>query len=235
MRQLRRYPEEPEYPAGQTMGSKEVRTGFCGHCMTQSRQRLLKQVSYEIEDTEGQMHGATYLLGVCSTCDRPLMYHVINDFVAGSSAWFQEADLVWPDPNKLHFSVPLQVRQCFSEAYPIIELNPSAFAGQVRRALEMICKEKGAGGKNLADQLEWLATQHMIPETLSKMTTSLRILGNAGVHVTDRKVSVEDAWAIDGFFRSLVEYLYVAPAKLQEFERRLQSPPTPPRGFTFNS
>lgn len=214
----------------------EFRKGFCGHCFTESRQKLEHVVHHEIEDTAGRTFDATYVMAVCLTCERPLIYHVIDATVEGSRNWFQEADLVWPDESKLHESVPTEVRECYSEAYPIVHLAPNAFAGQIRRAFEFICKDKGAPGKNLAQQVKWLGEQGMIPGSLAKMTASLRLLGNAGVHATDKKVTREDAWAIDGFFRSIVEYVYVAPAKLHEYEERLKRPPAVSvDGYTFKS
>ena len=192
--------------------------------MSESRQRLDHEVPYILEDTRGATYDATFVVAVCLACDRPLIYHIINDNVDGVQNWFQEAGLVWPDESRLHRSVPQAIRDCYSEAYPIIHLAPSAFAGQIRRALEFLCKDKGAAGRNLAQQVEWLATQQMIPGSLATMAASLRIFGNVAVHATEKKITREEAWALDGFFRSIVEYVYVAPAKLLEFEKRLTTP-----------
>jgi hypothetical protein len=42
-----------------------------------------------------------------------------------------------------------------------------------------------------------------------------------GAHATDEDLSQWDAELIDDFFRSVVEYVYVAPAKIRRMQRRL--------------
>ncbi len=57
---------------------------------------------------------------------------------------------------------------------------------------------------------------------LAEMTEILRMLGNMGVHSSDQEVKQEYATVIDEFFRAIVEYVYVAPAKVKDFQNRLK-------------
>jgi hypothetical protein len=43
-----------------------------------------------------------------------------------------------------------------------------------------------------------------------------------GAHAGDADLTVWDAELIDDFFRSVLEYVYVAPAKIRRMETRLK-------------
>jgi hypothetical protein len=50
--------------------------------------------------------------------------------------------------------------------------------------------------------------------------TLIRLVGNAGAHASGIKITVPQVWAIDDFIIAIIEYLYVAPAKIEEFKKR---------------
>lgn len=70
-------------------------------------------------------------------------------------------------------------------------------------------------------RLKSLAEKGEIPPVLVEVTNVLRTLGNSGAHNTEQKVTVPMTWQMDKFFRTLVEYVYVAPARLKEFQKSL--------------
>jgi hypothetical protein len=49
----------------------------------------------------------------------------------------------------------------------------------------------------------------------------LRIIGNVGAHAGKDSVHPLLANAMDEFFRAVVEYVYVAPKRLEEFQKRM--------------
>jgi hypothetical protein len=53
------------------------------------------------------------------------------------------------------------------------------------------------------------------------MSDALRIVGNMGSHDDEVAVPAEFVEAIDSFFRAIVEYVYVAPARVAEFNEKL--------------
>jgi hypothetical protein len=48
-------------------------------------------------------------------------------------------------------------------------------------------------------------------------------LGSMGAHAAEEELSVWDAELIDDFFRSIVDYVYIAPARIRRMELRLKS------------
>ena len=100
-------------------------------------------------------------------------------------------------------------------------LAPNAFAVQIRRALEALCEDRNADGRNLATQLGDLAKKNEIPSVLVELADTLRLVGNVGAHSGNQTVHQLQAYEIDEFFRVLIEYVYIAPNKLAAFRKRL--------------
>ena len=71
----------------------------------------------------------------------------------------------------------------------------------------------------LAERLKNLANSGRIPQTLAEMAQQLRLLRNLGAH--DDEVTEEDVPIILDFLEAILEYLYVAPAKIAAVQARL--------------
>ncbi|MDO8532482.1 MAG: DUF4145 domain-containing protein [Dehalococcoidia bacterium] len=183
-------------------------------------QRYLGE-SYSVDgNLIGDDTPSAYYVVVCETCGEILVYHAEFEFV--SEAEFAAATLLWPDPGILHGSVPQVVAGCYAEAQRIKHSAPNAFATQIRRALEAVCDDRKAKKGNLQKRLLDMANKGEIPPVLSKMTDVLRVLGNAGAHNITKGVKSIQVRGIEEFFRAVVEYVYVAPSKLKEFEETMR-------------
>lgn len=200
---------------------------FCPHCGNRAPQKLV--YSHRCSDIahcdgeDGEEEFAlpvAYYVAICETCDQLLLYYEAGDTPTDNK--FYTAGLSWPLHGGLHSSVPPSVAEIYAEASRIKQLAPNAFAGQIRRALEALCEDRGAKSGPLHQRLKDLAAHGEIPTLLAEMTDVLRLLGNVGVHATDQSVQASQVFAIDEFFRSVIEYVYVAPSKLSDFRKRLE-------------
>jgi hypothetical protein len=158
---------------------------------------------------------------VCETCDHVLLYENMGDQLGNSE--FESAELEYPKGGRLSIDVPQTIRGVYDEAARIKEIAPNAFAVQVRRALEALCEDRAAKGRSLAERLKELSTRAEIPPVLAEMTDVLRLIGNMGAHGIGETVHPLQANAIDEFFKAVIEYVYVAPAKLRAFKERMES------------
>jgi hypothetical protein len=136
-------------------------------------------------------------------------------------------ELAYPVPAGFGNEVPRTIHQIYAQAVKCKPEAPLAFAILIRRALEAICDDRGIGkgkGKsaNLFRRLEKLVEAEKIPPVLAKMTDVLRTIGNAAAHSGPDEITVPMTWAIDEFFRAIVEYVYVAPAKIAKFEKTVE-------------
>jgi hypothetical protein len=119
--------------------------------------------------------------------------------------------------------VPKKVIDLYQKSWPLRHLSPGAFVVQVRKALEHICKDKGAVGKTLDAKLKDLAAKQTFPGHFAEMTDLMRKIGNLGAHADDdHEVDYWDAELLDEFFRSIVEYVYITPSRIERMRQRLR-------------
>ncbi|HJQ39963.1 MAG TPA: DUF4145 domain-containing protein [Thermoanaerobaculia bacterium] len=135
--------------------------------------------------------------------------------------------MVYPKPVALGHEVPVAIHQIYAQAAKCKFDAPLAFAILIRKSLEAICDDRGIHkpkGKegDLYHRLRMLQERGDIPSTLAKMTDVLRTLGNTAAHEAPDEITVPMTWAIDEFFRAIVEYVYIAPAKLETFQKRIR-------------
>jgi hypothetical protein len=72
------------------------------------------------------------------------------------------------------------------------------------------------GRHSLAGQLKQIAAEGALDATLTDWADHIRVLGNAGAHPnTLAPVSVDEAEELARLLPSLLDYLYVMPARVQ--------------------
>jgi len=157
---------------------------------------------------------------VCETCGHVLLYDNPGDQFEDKE--FHYGSLDYPKSGRLHKSVPEVISKVYEEAYRIRSIAPNAFAVQIRRALEAICADRGETKGNLATRLKNLSSKGEIPPVLSEASDILRLLGNVGAHGLSESVHPLQAYALDDFFHVIIEYLYVAPSKIEDFRARMK-------------
>ena len=121
----------------------------------------------------------------------------------------------------LSHHVPEAIKVIYQKASRVSH-EPDSFAVQIRRALEAICKDQGQPGKNLGDDLARLSKAGVFPPLVAEISQEIRVIGNAGAHVKSEAVEADQVLAIDGFFHTVIEYVYDAPALLKEYRERLR-------------
>lgn len=192
----------------------------CPHCGNTAPQKLAFEHEYEdreFYDIDGAPADLSlscrYKARICSTCEDLILYY--DDEL---SEW----SIVFPSKHSLDRAVPSPIRECYEEASRIRRASPFAYAVLLRRGLEAICDDREAKPGSLHARLAELTSRGEIPAALSEMTTILRNLGNAGAHTSKDKVTVPMTWAMSELFRAVVEYVYVAPSRVESLKKSLQ-------------
>jgi Domain of unknown function (DUF4145) len=186
----------------------------------------------------------TYSLFRCERCKAMLFYKTSCDDLEGpevvnekSPEWITEldndefnstSDLLYASQYELKDAgrvlsqhVPDKVKRYYQKALNVRH-EPDPFAGQIRRALEAICIDRGEPGNNLKADLEKLSARGIFPSLVADIAGVLKDAGNIGAHVKHREVTEEEAKAIDDFFHSVVYYVYELPARLAEYNKLLR-------------
>jgi hypothetical protein len=198
----------------------------CPHCGNTTKHEVLYECSapQTCYDSDGQLEKSlegdvqlAYALLRCTTCrDVTLLSQL--DFADWENPWLE-----YPSDYNLDPCVPAIVASNYREAKRVQTMSPNAFAVLVRRALEALCDDQGVSNGTLAARLKELADKGAIPGNLAEISSVLRELGNAGAHHTSQRVTVPLTWTMDQFFRVLIEYVYVAPHKLNSFQEELRN------------
>jgi hypothetical protein len=201
------------------------RIAYCTHCGNRAPQELIHTQRY-LERAWSYPEGKktkpsrwSMFVAVCDTCNQLLLYENAGDQTVPEH--FDKCELVFPRPSRVSIAVPREIAAIYEEAIRIKELAPNAFAVQIRRALEALASDKGIKKGTLQVQLNQLVKNGDIPPNLARASDLLRTLGNVGAHASSQSVHPLLAHTIDEFFRAVIEYVYVAPKRLADFEEQM--------------
>lgn len=206
---------------------KKEQVLVCPHCRNKSPQEI-KCIAYGNEEVEiGPEVGHTFDVKTytffvqCKTCSETSVYW---DWEESSNELgdLKESILLFPSTKKFS-GIPKVIQDSYDEAKKVQKISPVAFAILIRKSLEDLCRDQSASGSSLKEQLEDLAKKNIMPVTLSRMTNALRYFGNLGAHSTEVKIGREEAGIMDDFFVAVIEYVYVAPEKLNKLSKGLKS------------
>ncbi len=90
-----------------------------------------------------------------------------------------------------------------------------------RRAIQLVVRDRGASGKNLADEIDSLE----ISEDLKTVAHSIRLIGNEAAHpdLDDwSNVTSQDLLMLLGLISELVRQLYDVPGAVQQLRQRTE-------------
>ena len=209
------------------MTNEITNVAYCPHCGNQAPQRLLHRQTYREKmwdaDTHEPLKDAPWssFVASCQTCGNVLVYDNPGDHTEEKQ--FSLCDLVYPEMPFLSSDVPRKIATSYAEACRIKAISPNAFAVLIRRTLEILCNERGLTKGTFAKRLKILSDKGELPPVLSQTTDLLRLIGNIGAHGFEETVHPLEVRAIDDFFKAIVEYLYIAPKRIADFQKRLQA------------
>jgi hypothetical protein len=206
------------------MPQQDVRVAYCPHCGNTAPQHLIHTQRYlealfkSTGEREKEDASWSTFITACSTCGKVLLYDNPGDEAYN----FTTCELVYPKNAFLSIFIPEKIRAAYAEASRVREVSPTAFAVMIRRSLEIVCNDRGLSAGNLAKRIKILSDRGEIPPVLSQATDLLRLIGNIAAHGSEQSVHALQVRAIDDFFMAVIEYLYIAPRRISDFERRLR-------------
>lgn len=129
----------------------------------------------------------------------------------------------WPTPGMSvqDRDVPPAVADAVAEGTRCLAVRaPRAAVVMFRGALAEVVSDRGAPAAqtkhSLAGQLKQMATDGDLDRALADWADHIRVIGNAGAHPnTLASVSMDEAEDLSRLLSSLLEYLYVNPARVQ--------------------
>jgi hypothetical protein len=171
------------------------------------------------EDPDSAMSQSFYYEVVrCITCKVLQIFEYDEDHEGG----LDSAELLYPLKRSIPQGVPTAIAREFWEAQKVEKISSTAYAVLIGRVLERLFKDKGATGERLYDQIKDLSDRGIIPDTLCEMGHALRFLRNKGAHVSDYEIEDNEVEAMRDFVITMLEYVYVAPAKLAALKETIE-------------
>ena len=172
--------------------------------------------SLNLDDPYIYEHAGRMFTSECLSCGRL----ILGDDYGGqlSEELFDKAEMVYPETTLSHLSIPEEIRVTYQSAKRIQALNTEAFVMSIRKCIEITCKLHGIEKGTLAKKLHKLCDQLEIPDLLAETANRIRLVGNQAAHDVE-DIHPVNAQSIDDFFRVLMDYIYVLPAKLEWFQK----------------
>lgn len=195
----------------------------CGHCnaddsLDQIVQHALEEGERELQPGFSITWGKYVSVMRCSNCKGLILRtYSYGDHMDVDDIEFEVLYPQQPD----HSAVPERIHVEYKRAQKVKNVDAGYYLIGLRRTLEAICVENGIDKGLLWKKLEQLATIRQLPQVFADMAAHLKDLGNIGAHDFDINVGASDATVASDFIVAILEYLYIAPAKLDRVKKEL--------------
>lgn len=208
---------------------------LCRHCGNRTPHEVRLRYSatqvYDYFDDEPILDKHEYYIASCGTCNGLTLTGGFHNDAGTADPRANDLPVLYPpgpdivpprhtlaDPSS---PIPEEVARVYRDAWPLRHTAPGAFANQIRRALEFVCKDRGAAGRTLKEQLTDLAKRNVFPPELVEIADLVREVGNRGSHADAKEVDIWDAELVDELFKTLLRFIYLGPSHAKRMRQRL--------------
>lgn len=190
------------------------------HAYDEMEEGTVKEKPKAIGDTffKRMYHHAIYK---CVICNKDTYFLLCKVYLQNSgNRTFHEFPFSVPHQYPIpsvssHLAILLSVRLATIEAEKCFFAGAYNACGvMTRRAIHCVCKDKGAKGKGLFDQLKNLRDEHVITPSLWEWAEEIRVAGKIGAHPEWGDLTREDAEHALKFLQETLKHVYVMPADL---------------------
>lgn len=198
----------------------------CDHCGKRTTFAIRTEYTYVAQVETGYYGDSTiWRIMQCLECLKPTLVQTIKSPInLYGTISKPRVEILYPAEKLPLSDLPTRIERAYLATLKV-KYEPNAFAVLAGRTLEMLCNHENVPGKVLAHRLENLANSGRIPLPLAQMALQLKQLRNLGAHAAEDEVNEEDVPIILDFLEAILEYLYVAPAKIEAVRARLKRTP----------
>ena len=175
-----------------------------------------------IDEVDCEYHGDHYSVAVCRRCNGPFLVRESLFGVPGEFETVTDEAVLYPAAAGPKIDgLPDSIGRAVTQAHrSFATASYDACAVMCRRALEALCKDLSAKGRDLARRLADLEAQGRIDSRLLGWAHGVRLVGNEAAHDVDAEVTAEDARDILEFTEALLMYVFTLDSKFRAFEAR---------------
>ena len=206
---------------------KQVHT--CFHCGNTGLLKFIGKTEWKNEDIakDGVGNIINYTLiehedwcvFECPVCNKPV---IISEYVFDIAETPAEYKTEYPTIARSPLGVPKEIYSAFESAVKTKGIDHSICLLSLRRVLEMICKEKGAVGKNLEKKINDLIAKKVFPPMIEDACWIIRQMGNEAAHADDIKVYTYDIEQGIGYVATIIDSLYSLPYRVEKMKAKIE-------------
>lgn len=206
---------------------KQVHT--CFHCGNTGLLKYIGKTEWKDEDIakDGAGNIINYTLiehedwyvFECPVCNKPV---IISEYVLDVAETPAEYKTEYPTIAVSPLGVPKEIYSAFESAVKTKGIDHSICLLSLRRVLEMICKEKGAVGKDLEKKIDDLIAKKVFPPMIEDACWIIRQMGNEAAHADDIKVYTYDIEQVIGYVATIIDYLYSLPYRVEKMKAKIE-------------
>jgi hypothetical protein len=190
----------------------------CGHCGNVAN-RKVKAENIQYAEGWADPCGRTWRLLECPACTNIIL---TETYFEGEEPMVEyDVKILYPTARTPLPELPIEIAKEYEATLAVRRISANACAVLARRTLEAICKQQGATGGSLYQQLDSLLKSASIPPLLADIAHLGRQLGNLGAHFGKEQANDADIGIMLDFLETILEYLYVIPVKVASVKSRL--------------
>lgn len=157
----------------------------------------------------------------CPVCENPVLAKQYEGNCDPPNC-INDIKVIYPALVITSKGVPPKIFQAYEAAVKTRGIDNAICLLSLRRALEMVCKDKNAQGDNLEKKIDDLIEKKVLPEMMRDACWIVRQCGNEAAHADDVEFSKREADEAIEYVGSIITYLYSTPVKVADLRRRIE-------------
>lgn len=155
----------------------------------------------------------------CPVCNRPV---IIRQDTFDMVDYIYRPVTAFPAVLVSTEGVPKEIYSAFEAAIRTKGIDYAICLLSLRRVLEMICKEKGAVGKDLETMIDSLISTGVLSPAFADACWIIRQLGNSAAHADKADIYRYQVEQVIEYVSTIINYLYSMPVRVAKMKGRIE-------------
>lgn len=211
------------------MGNLKDQVHTCFHCGNTGLMNYVGNTYWTYDEVERNALGdVIYAVQIeheywhvfeCPVCHKPVL---ISEYCFDAQESRPEIKTEYPTIAVSRDGVPKDIYSAFESAVKTKGIDYSICLLSLRRVLEMICKDKGAEGRDLEKKINDLIEKKIFPPMIEDACWIIRQMGNDAAHADKIAVYTYDIDQVIGYVATIIDYLYSLPYRVEKMKKKIE-------------
>jgi hypothetical protein len=196
---------------------------ICGHCGNKANCKVRTEYTQDLSNEYDEHFITTWRILECPSCSRLILQ---QGYIDSTGPFIEEEKrILYPIAKARLTNLPVEIAKEYEATLKVRNISSNACAVLARRTLEAVFTHEGATGNSLIQKVDSLIKSASIPHLLADVAHLGRRIGNLGAHFDKGDATEEDVAIMLDFLETILQYLYVVPAKVAAVKARLNKTP----------